>query len=130
MVSRDPNYADLYSQMSPIARDPALSRSVDLLWRLSAVTLGLTTTLDPLTQREDLQTKTVEARQYAENAVKACGTNFHANLWAAKAMAQMALCETDHKTRIASLDGCVKHLNKCLGQEPKNWRVLLLECQV
>ena len=89
----NPDYTALYSQMKSVARMRGSECNVELWWRLSAVTYGLSLNLDPATERDACRVRTNEAKGYAERAIKISPRNFNANLWMAVAEGQLCLLE-------------------------------------
>lgn len=83
MSQRNPDYITISHQMVALARQK-VSNDSELLWRLSQATFGQTFKMDWVNNRAGIKAKTVEARHYAERAVKASPDSFGAHLWMSK----------------------------------------------
>ena len=130
MAARNPDYPTLVNQMVAVAHS-MVSGDVELWWRLAAGHFGLTYNMDFETERDSIRAKTVEAKHYAEKALKADPNHFEANLWMATCLGQLALLEVANpEACLALIPPLINHLTVAVNGKPDNWRVLLLESQL
>ena len=148
MASRNPDYIALCTEMHTFAYR-MVTDDVDLLWRLSAATFGTTQNMDFDKERDYIEFKTAEAKQYAEKALRLAPCNFNANLWMCKCLGQLISmrmpadlegpsAKTSMTNKLEELvpmfELLLHHLKWCTNPEPTrmgdDWQVMLLEAQL
>ena len=94
-ASKPADYDNLYQMMMTISKES--TESVEIWWRMAFITYQ--TSMNNL-KEEVLKSKTQEALQYAERALRLDSEHFNANLWLASAAGKLALLEDNMETKI------------------------------